>query len=70
MGDVKRIEAVTRLREHEAELKRLGVQLLFLFGSTARDGAQPDSDVDLYFDYPRGQRWQASETCYDTNMKT
>jgi len=50
-----RAEAIARLKRHEAELKQLGVQHLFLFGSTARGEARPDSDVDLFFDYERGQ---------------
>jgi predicted nucleotidyltransferase len=49
-----RTEAIARLKEHEAELKRLGVQHLYLFGSTARDEAGEDSDVDLFFDYEKG----------------
>lgn len=52
---MQRDEALQRLRQHEAELRRLGVQRLFLFGSTARDEARPDSDVDLFFDYERGK---------------
>ncbi len=47
--------AIARLKEHQAELKRLGVEHLYLFGSTARDEARADSDVDLFFDYPRGK---------------
>lgn len=39
------------LREHRGELERLGVDHLYLFGSTARDEAGEDSDVDLFFDY-------------------
>ena len=50
-----REEAIRRLREHEAELRGLGVDRLYLFGSTARDAANPDSDVDLFFDYPKGK---------------
>jgi uncharacterized protein len=49
-----REEVIRRLREHETELRRLGVQSLFLFGSTAADAATIDSDIDLFFDYPRG----------------
>jgi predicted nucleotidyltransferase len=49
-----RAEAIAKLKEHEAELKQLGVQHLFLFGSTARGQGRPDSDVDLFFDYERG----------------
>jgi predicted nucleotidyltransferase len=48
-------EAIARLRGHEAELKQLGVLHLYLFGSTARDDAREDSDVDLFFDYEEGK---------------
>jgi hypothetical protein len=50
-----RIEAIARLKEHEAELKQLGVQHLYLFGSTARGEAREDSDIDLFFDHERGK---------------
>jgi uncharacterized protein len=36
-------------------LKKLGVEHLFLFGSTARGDAREDSDVDLFFDYEKGK---------------
>jgi uncharacterized protein len=49
-----RTEAIARLREHEAELKALGVQRLYLFGSTASGEAGTESDVDLFFDHERG----------------
>ena len=52
---VQRAEAIARLREHEAELKRLGVQHLYIFGSTARNEARDGSDVDLFFDYEKGR---------------
>jgi predicted nucleotidyltransferase len=52
---MKREEAISRLRAHEAELKRLGVEHLYLFGSTARDEASEDSDIDLFFDHARGE---------------
>ena len=47
--------AIARLRAHEAELRCLGVQHLYLFGSTAREEARADSDVDLFFDHERGK---------------
>jgi predicted nucleotidyltransferase len=50
-----RPDAIARLRKHEAELKQLGVQRLYLFGSTARGEARDNSDVDLFFDYERGK---------------
>lgn len=49
-----RDEAVSRLKQHEADLRRLGVQRLYIFGSTARNDAKDNSDVDLFFDYERG----------------
>jgi uncharacterized protein len=52
---MKRDEAIGRLKAHEAELKRLGVERLYLFGSTARGEATESSDVDLFFDYEKGK---------------
>ncbi len=52
---MNRAAAIATLREHESELKRLGVRGLYLFGSTARDEATVDSDVDLFFDYEKGK---------------
>ncbi len=47
-------EAISRLKRHELELKRLGIEHLYLFGSTARNEAREESDVDLFFDHPEG----------------
>lgn len=47
--------ALTLLRKHKPELsRRFGVVDLALFGSTVRDQARPDSDVDVLvtFDGP------------------
>jgi uncharacterized protein len=52
---VKRDEARSRLQQHEADLKKLGVEHLYPFGSTARGEARDDSDVDLFFDYEKGK---------------
>ena len=52
---MNRDEAITRLKQHEADLRKLGVEGLYLFGSTARDEAGEASDVDLFFDYQRGK---------------
>jgi uncharacterized protein len=38
---------VASLRRHEAELRKLGIQSLSLFGSVARDEASAVSDIDL-----------------------
>jgi uncharacterized protein len=52
---MNREEAIARLKGHEAELKALGVDRLYLFGSTARDEAGEDSDIDLFFDHKKGR---------------
>ena len=51
---MERDAAIAALRAHEAELRRLGVEHLYLFGSVARGDARGDSDVDLFFDHPVG----------------
>ena len=49
-----RASAIAALKSHQSELEQLGVEHLYLFGSTARDEAREDSDVDLFFDHPEG----------------
>lgn len=39
--------ALSKLKPHEAALRSLGIEHLSIFGSTARDEARADSDVDL-----------------------
>jgi hypothetical protein len=52
---MKRAEVIQLLKRHEAELKKLGVEHLFLFGSVARDDAKDGSDIDLFFDHQKGR---------------
>lgn len=52
---MKRDVAIDKLRRYETDLKRLGVERLYMFGSTARGDARDDSDVDLFFDYEKGK---------------
>jgi uncharacterized protein len=52
---MNRADVIGILKRHEAELKKLGVEHLFVFGSVARDAASEDSDVDLFFDHAKGQ---------------
>ncbi len=42
-----RAEAVTRLRTHQTVLYAMGIEHVALFGSTARDEACEESDLDL-----------------------
>jgi predicted nucleotidyltransferase len=44
---MNRHAVIAALRAHEPELKAAGVVRLSLFGSTARDAAGPESDIDL-----------------------
>jgi predicted nucleotidyltransferase len=48
--DMHRAEVIARLRGTEPALRALGVASLYLFGSHARDEANPDSDVDVFVD--------------------
>ena len=50
-----RAKVIGLLKQHEDELKRLGVERLYMFGSTARDEATADSDIDLFFDHAKGK---------------
>jgi predicted nucleotidyltransferase len=44
---MNRDAVIATLRAHEPELRSAGIVRLALFGSTARDEARPDSDIDL-----------------------
>ena len=49
---MKKDEAVALLNAHKAALeKQFGVKALALFGSTARDAAKLDSDIDILVDF-------------------
>jgi len=52
---VRRDEAISRLKRHEAGFRQLGVEHLYLFGSTACGDASEESDVDLFFDHEKGK---------------
>lgn len=49
-----REQAIHLLRQHQAEIAAHGVRALYLFGSTRRNAAGPESDVDLFIDYEKG----------------
>jgi predicted nucleotidyltransferase len=51
---MKRDEVLLRLAANREELARLGVQSLALFGSVAREEADPASDVDLLVEFEGG----------------
>jgi predicted nucleotidyltransferase len=47
---MRRDDVIAQLKRTEPTLRGLGVAGLYLFGSHARDGAGPDSDVDVFVD--------------------
>jgi predicted nucleotidyltransferase len=51
-----RDRVLSKLREHEAELRAAGIMTLSLFGSVARGDASDESDVDLMVDFDRAKR--------------
>ncbi len=50
---MRRHQVTACLQPHAEQLQAAGVGALYLFGSTARDEAGADSDVDLFFDPAR-----------------
>ena len=49
---MRREEALRILREYKPELqRRFGVEYIALFGSTVRDEAGPDSDIDVLVEF-------------------
>jgi predicted nucleotidyltransferase len=48
---MNRNEAVTALKSCADAVRARGATSLYLFGSSARDSARDDSDIDLFVDY-------------------
>ena len=48
---MKRDVAIAKLKENEDAIRALGATSLYLYGSTARDEAGPESDVDVFVEY-------------------
>jgi hypothetical protein len=54
---MNRAEAVRRLRFHADAIRARGATSLYLFGSTVRDAANLDSDLDLFIDYNPNEKF-------------
>ncbi|PWB82816.1 MAG: DNA polymerase III subunit beta [Methylocystaceae bacterium] len=52
-------DAVSRLRHFAPAIRAMGATSLFVFGSTARNEARMDSDLDLFIDYDPESRFNA-----------
>jgi uncharacterized protein len=53
---MSRSEVLSALKAHEPEIRAAGVTRLSLFGSTARDGTGPASDIDLLAAFDQNRR--------------
>lgn len=54
---MKRDEALNKLRRNADAVRGMGAVSLYVFGSTVRDEASPESDLDLFIDYDRTRRF-------------
>ncbi|MGX7707319.1 nucleotidyltransferase family protein [Methylobacterium sp. Gmos1] len=50
-------DAISHLKAHADSVRAMGATALYLFGSTLRNEARPDSDLDLFIDYDPGSRF-------------
>jgi hypothetical protein len=58
---MRKREAVAALIGQAEAIKALGATSLYIFGSTVRDDATPDSDIDLFIDYDRASGFSLIE---------
>jgi len=54
---MRRDDIIAKLKRIEPDLRATGVTALYLFGSTARDEARADSDVDVFVDPQSDERF-------------
>jgi uncharacterized protein len=50
---MERDRVLAQLKSRKRRLKKFGIHSLSVFGSVARDQANPDSDVDILVDFER-----------------
>jgi uncharacterized protein len=48
---MERDAVIAKLKANEDAVRALGATSLYLYGSTARNEARPDSDVDVFIEY-------------------
>jgi predicted nucleotidyltransferase len=53
----ERERVIRTIRDHEVDLRALGVTKLWLFGSLARGDARRDSDVDVLISVPPARKF-------------
>ena len=52
-------DAIAKLKSHADAIKAMGATSLYLYGSTVRDVANAESDLDLLVDYDERGRFNA-----------
>ena len=58
---MRRAEVIAKLKSAEPALRRFGVAGLYLFGSHARDEAEPGSDIDVFIDKDKSREFGFDE---------
>lgn len=53
LAPIRRDAVLAQLQAHRDELVQMGIRYLALFGSVARDEADPESDIDILVDLER-----------------
>src|ERR1017187_6909377 len=56
---MNRTQTIAKLKSYADRIKALGATSLFLFGSTARNENNFDSDLDLFVDYDPTEKFNA-----------
>ena len=54
---MNRAEALKKLKAYAEAVRAMGATSLYVFGSTARDEAGENSDIDLFVDYDRNSKF-------------
>jgi predicted nucleotidyltransferase len=54
---MNRAEAVQKLKGYAEAIRAMGATSLYVFGSTVRDEASENSDIDLFIDYDPGGKF-------------
>jgi predicted nucleotidyltransferase len=65
---MRRSEAIAKLKDCAADVRARGATSLYLYGSSARDEAGPDSDLDLFIDYDPASRFSLVDLAAIQNL--
>ncbi|MEJ0075103.1 MAG: nucleotidyltransferase family protein [Alphaproteobacteria bacterium] len=63
-----RSEAIAKFEGCAPAVRARGATSLYLFGSSARDEARPDSDLDLFIDYDPATRFSLVDLAAIQNL--